>query len=214
MKAIDETGNKYGRLRVIGRFKNNRYGNARWLCLCVCNKMVIVFGSGLRNGNTKSCGCLRDERNTKRLTTHGLTKTVEYKTWNSMIQRCFNKDDAGYNNYGGRNITVCIRWLKFENFFADMGIKPEGLTIERIDNNRDYCKENCKWATWTEQGRNQRIRKDNKTGVNGVSWSKRHQKYCVRIRVNGKRLFLGHFDSLQRAAKVRKQGEQRYWNKQ
>ena len=96
----------------------------------------------------KSCGCLK--------TKHGLWQTRSYEVWSSMVKRCTRKSSRNYHRYGGRGITVCERWLDFENFYADMGERPEGLTLERIDNEKGYYPENCKWATVAEQNRNRK----------------------------------------------------------
>ena len=85
-----------------------------------------------------------------------MTKTPEFKCWDSMLQRCSNPNHESYFRYGGRGIKVCQRWSKFENFFTDMGKRPSGLTLERINNNGNYTPKNCKWATWKEQGQNKR----------------------------------------------------------
>ena len=92
--------------------------------------------------------------------THGMSRTPTHRSREAMLQRCLNPNNNRYEIYRGRGIKICDRWLEsFENFFEDMGEKPEGLTIERIDNNKGYCKENCKWATYTQQARNQRVQK-------------------------------------------------------
>ena len=132
-----------------------------WLCQCECGKQSIVQRGNLRNGNTKSCSCLRKEVATqtcKQKTTHGqkingITSPI-YAAWVSMIQRCTNLNNKDYKHYGGRGIKVCKTWMKFEMFFQDMGEKPKELSLDRVDNNGDYCKENCKWSTRKEQQRN------------------------------------------------------------
>lgn len=144
--------------------------------------------------------------------THGMWRTSEYEAWHGILQRCNNPNHPWYHSYGGRKITVCERWLKFENFYADMGDCPEGLTIERIDNDEGYYSGNCKWATPTEQQRNKRLNKNNKTGIPGVNWDKRSQKYLVRITVNHKGYFIKLCKTLKQAAIVRKQAELKYWD--
>ena len=147
----------------------------------------------------------------KTYTKHGLYQTPEYHTWEAMIQRCANPKNPGYCNYGKRGITVCKCWLKFENFFADMGIRPKGLTIERQDNNKGYYKKNCKWGTRTEQTINQRIRKDNKTGVKGIWWDKLRKKYRVYIGIKNKVKHIGLFPTIETAKTARLEAEQKYW---
>ena len=145
--------------------------------------------------------------NIEKATKHGLSKTPVYNSWLAMISRCNNHNRNQYKNYGGRGITVCSRWLEFKNFFEDMGERPDGLTIERKNNNLGYFKENCKWATKIEQSRNQRISKRNKTGATGVWWDKRYEKYQVNIGSNNKSIHIGSYDSLKQAATERKKAE-------
>lgn len=128
-------------------------------CRCECGIVRDVYVNFLRNGRSKSCGCLRIEA----MTTHGYAaKAIRrgnygYRSWNAMIQRCTNPNDGNFHHYGGRGITVCERWLKFENFFADMGPRPgSNHSIERSDNEAGYFPENCKWATQLEQSSNTR----------------------------------------------------------
>ncbi len=147
-KPINLIGQKFGRLIVIRRADNDKQGKSRWLCLCDCGKEKIIRGNNLKSGNTKSCGCLKIK--------HGHRKTKTYRSWASMIQRCTNPKNKRYRDYGGRGITVCKRWMKFENFLADMGEVPEGYQIDRINNNKGYCRSNCRWVTAKTNNRNKR----------------------------------------------------------
>ena len=148
-------------------------------------------------------------------TKHGMIKTPEYKSWDGMKDRCRNEKSKDYAGYGGRGIKICERWEKsFLNFYADMGPKPTlQHTIERLDNDRDYEPSNCKWATKTEQRHNNRIPKNNTTGIRGVSWAAKSNKYSVIIGFCGKMLHIGSFKTLAEAAEARRQAEIKYWGK-
>ena len=153
-------------------------------------------------GYTKSCGCLSIINNI----THGLTHNRFYGRWGSIQARCNNPKSKGYKDYGARGITVCDEWLSATSFVAwceDTYI--EGYTLDRIDNDKGYSPENCRWADKTTQAINQRIQKNNKSGYVGVSWKKDKNIWTIRIKVNTKYVWLGDFDDLMGAVIFRDQ---------
>lgn len=158
-KFVDLSGQRFGRLDVVRCVSRQR--RSLWLCRCVCGNEITVPGYYLKSGDTSSCGCLRRELSAAsiraRSTTHGMTDTPTYRSWRAMINRCTNPKTDDWHNYGGRGIQVCERWINsFENFLADMGERPAGKSIERVDNEWHYEPGNCVWATPIAQGRNRR----------------------------------------------------------
>ena len=153
-KLIDLTGRKFGRLTVISRGDNTKNKRIRWHCQCDCGGDALVVGAHLKNGNTQSCGCIHKKGLVERQTSHGMSETAEYATWMHMKQRCDNISDKDYKDYGGRGIEVCDRWRKFENFYEDMGPRPKGASINRINNDGNYEPGNCEWAGGKDQARN------------------------------------------------------------
>lgn len=160
MRLIDLTGKKCGRLTVIRRCPiNTKQNKPQWECLCECGNTVIVSASSLRSGNTKSCGCYKRDIDRLVNTTHGESKTKLYHIWSSIKDRCYNVHAKSYKDYGERGITMCDEWLNSYESFRDWAIEhgyEDGLSIERVDVNSNYCPANCTWIPLSKQCDNKR----------------------------------------------------------
>lgn len=150
MKAIDVTGQRFGRLVVL-EFADSQHGHRRWRCRCDCGKTKVIELQALRGGRTKSCGCLAAEGRPA-IHGHARRKSGAYRSWIAMRKRCASTSSY----YGGRGIKVCKQWDRFENFLDDMGERPKDMTLDRIDPFGDYEPSNCRWATRAQQQRNKR----------------------------------------------------------
>jgi hypothetical protein len=158
VRTIDAIGLKYNLLTIISIVPNTnkKSRESRVLCLCDCGKTKIIRFNHIKNNKIRSCGCYGKTSHI----THHMSYSSTYATWHGMKRRCYNNKSNSYSGYGGRGITVCDRWKNsFDNFLKDMGERPEALTIDRIDNDKGYSKENCRWATIEQQSRNTRRNK-------------------------------------------------------
>ena len=160
MKAPDLSGQRFGRWTVMQRAENYRR-NARWLCQCECGAEGVVLANDLKRGHSTSCGCAKLEVLAARSTRHGHAPhgkpSAEYRSWRSMMTRCTNPAAATYAYYGGRGVRVCSEWQDFKRFLADMGPRPAGTTLDRIDPNGNYEAANCRWADTHTQRVNRRV---------------------------------------------------------
>ena len=187
-KFEDLTGKQFTYLTVLSRDYNPKYKRAMWKCLCKCGNVKTVSAYNLKKGYTRSCGCKKYESHNVK---HGMKHTRIYGIWTGINKRCFNPNSKGYKNYGGRGITMCDEWHKdfmsFYNWAISNGYQ-DNLTIERIDNNGNYCPQNCKWIVFEEQSRNRRntiFIEYNGKRQTLVDWSK-------ELNINPKTLYYRH----------------------
>lgn len=178
----DLTGIKYGRLTVVKRVENSRNGSSRWLCRCDCGEERIHTAGHLNYGDVLSCGCLGKESRLHSNTSHGGSKTKLYRVWHSMKDRCLLETSRAFKHYGGRGISVCEEWLKYEPFYRwaiENGYK-EGLSIDRIDVDGNYEPSNCRWVSKAIQANNKRSNRV--ICYNGISHTAREWSEILGIK--------------------------------
>ena len=164
-----------------------------------CGKEFEGSVDSVKRGQTKSCGCLRGDM-------HGLTSHKFYNTWKHMVDRCTNPKNKNYKNYGGRGITVCEEWLDIRNFIAwaeSTHPNIEGMTLDRIDNDKGYSPENCRWTDVTTQNINQRIKKNNTSGFTGIYWNNKNNTWRTFIYLSKVRYNIGSFKTIEEAVLAR-----------
>ena len=176
-------GKKYGRLLVTG-FSHKVRRKYYYNCVCDCGREIVKPSDYLFRPHLfphQSCGCWHKEIMLEHFTTHNMSKTHTYKTWCEIKYRCCVPSCSAYKDYGGRGIKMCDRWVdSYENFLEDMGERPEGTTIDRIDNNGDYCPENCRWADFKTQCNNRR----SNIKINYLGESKSLTLWCEQFDMN------------------------------
>lgn len=207
-------GKKFDRLTIVAKLPKEGTNSYR-LCTCDCGnpEPIKVSIANLGRNHTTSCGCFFLEK----VTTHGKTKSREYRARYDMFSRCYDEKHPGYPEYGGAGITVCARWLEsFENFYEDMGDCPEGMSLDRIDPSGNYSPENCRWTTLSVQSYNTKIKCTNTSGRTGVYWNERDSVWVAQIGYQGKVFRLGQSHSFEEAVKLRESAEIKYygWNKE
>ena len=211
-KPKEMVGKTFHRLTVLEELKERKGGSVCYECECICGNIVKVKGKYLRNGDTKSCGCLNIEKITQQgyqNKKHGFSNLPEYNVYIGMISRCTNKNNKRYYRYGARGIDVCDRWLEsFENFYNDMGNRPSSKhQIDRIDNNGNYEPSNCRWVLPYENAINKEFNYG-KLGI--VNVYKDKQSYYVVLRRQGAKRTSSYQSSIDKAIEIRDNWLQEY----
>jgi hypothetical protein len=202
-------GQKFGRLVAMEPHGSNKHGAITWRCDCECGNSKVVVGFQLTNGKTKSCGCLREDVARNMNASHGMSKTPTYRAWTNMISRCYNEKVRSFAIYGALGVRVCDDWLEsFESFYADMGSKPAGKSLDRIDSDGDYKRENCRWATASQQAANRGRPVNNTSGEKNVVI--RHGKFIVQVRAERTLAYSGVFNDLELAQLVAEEARNKF----
>jgi hypothetical protein len=206
-------GKKFGEWLALARAEKDASGKPRHLVRCSCGNERTISSYSLIHGHSTRCrSCVR--------TTHGESggrggsgsgQSPTYLSWCKMLSRVRGTTGSEYQAERYVPLGVAPRWLKYENFLADMGPRPPGYSIDRIDNEVGYSPKNCRWATPTQQSRNRRLRRGSASGVLGVSLDRAKGRWRAEIKIAGKGHFLGNFDTIEEAAAARKAGEDKYW---
>lgn len=216
---IDRTGEVFGRLTALKCTqkcnKAKGVSSTKYLCECECGNTKEVAVNSLVSGATKSCGCLTKEITTKLMTKHGATvggiKNPTYESWRGMKERCSYEGHKSYEKYGGSGIEVCKEWVNsFSTFLSDMGERPDAKTLDRIDPNLGYYKDNCRWATHSTQAYNIHKESGGTSSRVGISWHKKIGKWQVRLTLDYKEHHIGYFDNEEDAIKAREDAEVYY----
>ena len=185
-------------LRKATETSPQRYRYGLYECQ-YCGKEFEAGVAKVKRGHTKSCGCLRGDA-------HGLASHRFYKTWVGILQRCTNPKIKAYKNYGGRGITVCEEWLDIRNF-VDWAEKTypniEGYTLDRIDNDKGYSPENCRWVDRATQGLNQRMKKNNTSGYVGICWNNKNNNWMAKLKSGDFFIYIGSFHAKEEAVLAR-----------
>lgn len=217
-----QPGKRFGLLTVVRegpKVTYDKYSTGQVWCSCDCGnpELTLVRKPNLISGNTTSCGCV-GEASRK---THGLSSSRTYNIHEGMLRRCKPELAEDFPYHAGKGIKVCARWNprlggSFENFYEDMGPAPDGMSLDRIDCNRDYSPDNCRWATNSVQGYNKGLDPNNSSGKSGVSFYTQQGKWSAEIHVDNEHIRLGMFVNLEDAVKAREAAELKYygWNKE
>lgn len=200
-RKIDYIGNKFNKLTITKELPPK--GKQRIVtCVCDCGSVKDYYLNNIRSGKTTSCGCHRSQAAREQMTTHGKKKHPNYRSWDGMIQRCYNENAPGYDTTGAMGIGVCEEWRNsIDAFIRDMGVRPSPKhSLMRIDKDKWYGKDNCIWSTSVEQILNRRKISGTTSKYKGVYFNSRAKKWEASIVIDGKQKFLGNFETEERAA--------------
>lgn len=225
-KKLNLESSRFGRLLVINEADKyvmpSGYKARKWNCICDCGEQREVFQNALTTGRTQSCGCLHrvsipaHREGAQFLRVNCDRSDNRYNVWSMMIQRCYEKNHDNFVLYGAIGKTVCDSWIEpygkgFSNFCEDMGERPVGMTLDRIDNTLGYFPENCRWADQTTQTINRGTNKNNTSGCKGVTWNTKLSKWCAQLAYEYKNIYLGLYEDWFEAVCARKSAEVKYF---